>query len=267
MSEQTREPHDPLRALREADHRPVTVIWRERVFGALRSFAGIAAQPDRVDISGRLIGAVVGIALAFLGWQAFVASDPPVEASLPFASPTATLPVAGTARVSGELDPATDGSIVSDVERAQTELVVHVAGAVGLPGLVVGYEGWRVNDAIDAAGGLQPSADVDRLNLAAYVQDGQRLYVPEVGQIELPSVMSGGSADGAVGEMVTSPIDINRADQATLEGLPGIGPVTADAIVQHREAHGLFANVEALVAVRGIGPATLDGLRDHATAG
>lgn len=261
MSVSTREVHDPLRALREADHRPVLVIWRERIAARVRALVGLAGQPEDATVSGRFIGALVAAALVFFGWQAYVASDPPVEDSLPFAAPDATAPPP-TVPV-GEAIHAPTATAADPSSTAV--VVVHVAGAVVESGVVVGEPGWRVHDAIAAAGGATARADVDRLNLAAPVEDGQRIYVPLIGEDDVPVVVddptaASGGEEGAL-------ININAAPEARLEKLPGVGPVTAAAIVRHRDEHGSFASVDALVAVRGIGPATVEGLRDFATAG
>ncbi len=263
MSASTREVHDPLRALREADHRPVLVIWRERLASRLRALVGLAGQPEDATVSGRFIGALVAAALVFFGWQTYVASDPPVEDSLPFASPEATSPPS-TATAEAPAGAAT-ASAPSSAAPSSEAVVVHVAGAVVRSGVVVGESSWRVHDAIAAAGGAADRADVDRLNLAAPVEDGQRIYVPLIGEDDVPVVVDDRTAESGSDEGAL--ININAAPEARLEELPGVGPVTAAAIARHRDEHGSFASVDALVAVRGIGPTTVEGLRDFATAG
>lgn len=136
-------------------------------------------------------------------------------------------------------------------------VVVHVAGAVARPGLVRLPGGARVADALAAAGGPVEGADLERVNLAALLADGSRLYVPYVGRPVPPDetpVGAGGAGAPAV-------LDLNTATAAELEALPGIGPATAQAIVEHRRRHGRFRSVEELLAVRGIGPAKLAQLR------
>jgi len=130
---------------------------------------------------------------------------------------------------------------------------VHVAGAVRQPGVVqVGADG-IVADAIDAAGGALPGADLDALNLAAPVEPGQRILVPLPGT----SVAS----DEAGAEAAAGMLDLNTATAAELDRLPGIGPTLAGAIVQYRDQNGPFRSVEELLNVPGIGPTRFAQLR------
>jgi competence protein ComEA len=145
---------------------------------------------------------------------------------------------------------------------APEEVVVHVAGAVLRPGVLHLPAGSRVVDAIEAAGGLAPTADGTRINLAAPVADGERVYVPAVGEAT-PAVVgpSGASGDGEP----TGPLDLNTADEAALDALPGVGPATAKAIIEHRTKIGRFTSVDQLLDVRGIGEAKLAELRPLVT--
>lgn len=136
-------------------------------------------------------------------------------------------------------------------------VLVHVAGAVVHPGLVRVATGARVADAIDAAGGGLPDADLDRLNLAAKVVDGQRIPVAKVGD---PAAAGGGdpTATGVAGtetegSPASGPINLNLATAAELETLPGIGPSFATAILRERERRGGFTSIDQLRDVRGIG--------------
>jgi len=194
------------------------------------------------------------------------------------AAPEATLPRAGE----GVTATTTGGEVgvpagTATTASASGPVVVHAAGAVVEPGVYELPAGARVDDLVVAAGGLAPDADADRVNLALPLVDGERVYVPAVGEAVVPEA-PGPSGDGATGEPTDAggaagggaagaPVDVNTADLAALEELPGIGPVTAQAIVDHRAEHGLFASVDDLLAVNGIGEAKLAQLRDHVVVG
>lgn len=177
--------------------------------------------------------AVVGVVLGALWWLTRQA-PPPVEATLPLVEVTA---------------PATTTTTTGPV-------VVHVAGAVVAPGVHELPHGSRVIDAVEASGGPTPDADPSAVNLAAELVDGAQIYVPRIGEAPPPPPAGAGAAEQA------GPIDVNAADAALLETLPGVGPATAAAIIDHRERHGPFASVDGLLEVRGIGEAKLAALRD-----
>jgi competence protein ComEA len=147
----------------------------------------------------------------------------------------------------------------------EIDLVIHVAGAVGQPGVYALGPGSRVLDAIDAAGGALSEADLDQLNLAAELRDGVQVRVPLVGEI-LTSARGFDFAGLDSGE-TDGPVDINRSNARQLEALPGIGPSTAAAIVAYRDDNGAFGSVDGLLSVPGIGPAKLEGLSDRAVVG
>lgn len=134
-------------------------------------------------------------------------------------------------------------------------VTLHVSGAVASPGLVHVPAGSRVADAIAAAGGVLPGADVGSLNLAAPVRDGEQLRVADA--VEFGAGGGGGGDPPDDGR-----VHINDADAATLELLPGVGPVLAARILAHREQHGSFASVEDLLDVPGIGEGRLAVMRD-----
>jgi competence protein ComEA len=136
------------------------------------------------------------------------------------------------------------------------KVVVHVVGQVYKPGLYSLPEGSRVDDAIKRAGGPKPRAALALVNLAAPVADGQQVVVPS--NREAAQALAGGSMAGGAG----GPVHLNSATLDQLDELPGIGPVTAQKILDYRSEHGAFGSVEELDAVPGIGPATLDELRD-----
>ena len=157
---------------------------------------------------------------------------------------------------------------------------VHVAGSVASPGVVQLPGGSRVVDAVSAAGGLRADADADRVNLAAPLVDGSRVVVPALGQapplevVTVPPVTGaggtgvGGPTHGPGGSAASSaPVDLNTATLEQLDELPGVGPSTAQAIIDHRLAEGPFDSVDALLDVRGIGDAKLEAIRDLVIVG
>jgi competence protein ComEA len=159
-----------------------------------------------------------------------------------------------------------------EVASAPTQpLFVHVAGAVHRPGVVRLPPGSRVGDALAAAGGPALDAQVDALNLARELNDGEQLFVPSLdaagpdgGELAGEGAGGGGGATGGAWRP-DGRLDINRATAAELEELPGIGPVLAERIVEHREANGPFGEVGDLRDVSGIGERTLERLADLIT--
>ncbi len=163
-------------------------------------------------------------------------------------------------------------------------VVVHVLGAVRRSGVVELPASSRVGDALERAGGAADDADLDRLNLARVLTDGERLYVPRLGQQEVPEALGpvadgagagraaaaggaggggGGGGDAGTGGEGSAVVDLNTADQAALETLPGIGPGLAGRIIAWRDEHGRFTAVEDLLDVSGIGDVRFAELRDR----
>jgi competence protein ComEA len=135
-------------------------------------------------------------------------------------------------------------------------LVVDVAGAVRRPGLYRLRSGSRIDDAIAAAGGPKPRAQLGAVNLAAPVADGEQVVVPGRG-----ATTGVGAATPSAGSSPTAPLDLNTATLEQLESLPGIGPVTAQKILDYRQQHGAFHAVDELQGVPGIGPAHMAQLK------
>jgi competence protein ComEA len=167
-------------------------------------------------------------------------------------------PVGAAPQVTGSPEAETGPASPPVGEMAETSatVVVSVVGLVARPGLVTLPTGSRVAEAVDAAGGLLPGADAATVNLAAVVSDGEQISVG----VPAPS---GTSAQG--GATSGGRVDLNRADAAALDALPGIGPVLAQRIVDHRARHGPFRSVEQLDDVPGIGPSTAAELADLVT--
>ncbi len=214
---------------------------------AVRSVIGAAA--DRLGITPSAVGAGVLAALAagLGGWWALRAPDPPpVETVIPsvFEAP---IPTAG---------PAPSTSL-------RQVMLVDVGGAVVNPGVHELQPGDRVIDAVKAAGGLTEDADRRRLNLAMPVDDGQRIWVPVMGEDEPALVKPEGGPAGssaASSARAVGPININRAESDVLQTLPGIGPSLAASIIAYRTREGPFAGIDDLTKVPGIGRAKMQQL-------
>ncbi|MFI9006517.1 ComEA family DNA-binding protein [Actinosynnema sp. NPDC053489] len=173
----------------------------------------------RILLAGVMAGVALVVALA-LWWQRPVPESPPA------------LPVAEAAAVT----------------RAEEQLIVNVVGLVPTPGLVTVPNGSRVADALQAAGGAAPGADLTALNLARKVTDGEQIAVG----IPVPQPT----------EAATAPLNLNTATKDQLDALPGVGPVTAQRIIDRRQKQGPFTSLNQLGEVEGIGDAKLAKLRD-----
>ncbi len=150
-----------------------------------------------------------------------------------------------------------DGEAADEAGAAEKDvtLVVHVDGAVAAPGVYELEGEGRVADAVEAAGGLVEGADTSALNLAALVSDGEKVHVPREGEAAT-------SATGAPAQAQPGLVNLNTADVAQLDELPGVGEATARAIVEDREANGPFTTPEDLMRVSGIGEKKYAKLED-----
>lgn len=208
--------------------------WRDRLAGA------VAVTPARLAAAVAAVVALVAVGALVLRRPA-----PPPELSLPVASSTtATAPT---------------------TEPAPTVLVAHAAGAVARPGVYRLDAGARVADLVAAAGGLTAAADGDRVNLAAPLDDGAQVYVPEEGEEPPPTSAPAGVPPGDPDAGPAELVDLNDATAEDLDALPGVGPATAQAILDWRAANGGFTSVDQLLDVRGIGEAKLAELRPLVT--
>ena len=207
---------------------------------------------------GRVVAAIGGVAIVVGGaWWVMRTPPFPNESKIPFAMSTLEIGI--------DSSPA----LAIATSTIPVTIMVHVAGEVMLPGIVVIDGDSRVIDALSAAGGPTTRADLNSVNLAAPLVDAAQIYIPKRGEVRkpalapplpgvhLPPTSSGNSTSGSAG---AQPIDLNNATELQLVTLPGIGPATANAIITYRLQHGPFARVEDLLNVRGIGPAKLESL-------
>ena len=164
--------------------------------------------------------------------------------------------------------------IVLQPAPTQAPIAVHVVGAVPRPGLYEFPEGARVQDAIDAAGGLLADANDTALNLAAPLEDGQQLDVPynngaepdqTASTVDLPSSEESTPDESSTENSDAELVNINTATLDELDSLPGIGPTTAQKILDYREANGPFSTIEEIMDVSGIGPSTFEEIKDLIT--
>jgi competence protein ComEA len=208
---------------------------------------------------------VVALAAGFI-WYRLGAGDsasssttrrPPATSARTTTAPAADAPAAGSSAANGGSSGAT---------KKGARVTVHVAGAVAKPGVYDLAGGARVIDAIEAAGGGAPDADLNRLNLAAKVADGQRVLVQRVGEAApAGSAPAGGGGSGGGSADASGLVNLNSATQAELEALPGIGPSLAGSIITERERRGGFRSVNELRDVRGIGEKRFADLKDKVT--
>jgi competence protein ComEA len=147
--------------------------------------------------------------------------------------------------------------------KSASKIVVHVLGEVRHPGLVRLPENARVQDAIDAAGGLTRQADPGELNLAQLLSDGQQVLIGTAHHPAGEVREQPGSGGAGSGPATQGALDLNRANQSQLEELPEVGPVTAQAILAWRQEHGRFTRIEELQEVDGIGPKTYGQIAPH----
>lgn len=148
-------------------------------------------------------------------------------------------------------------------------LTVYVTGAVNQPGVVTVATGARVADAVNACGGLSPEADGDAINMAQSLKDGQQVRVPAKGAQKAANGAPASKSAGSTGSASTTDagglVNINTADEKALDTLPGVGPATAQKIIEYRETEGAFETPEDIMKVRGIGKAKYEKMKDKIT--
>jgi competence protein ComEA len=173
-------------------------------------------------------------------------------------------PAGGVTYADSSKGAGSGGALAVDAQGG-TDVVVDVAGAVSDPGVYRLPAGARVNDAIQRAGGATAQGEIDAINLAARLTDGQQVIIP-VRAKSPAGVAAGSSVTGSAGASSTNPaapINMGTASVEDLDTIEGIGPVTAQKIVEFRDQHGGVSSVDQLDQIDGIGPATMDALRSR----
>jgi competence protein ComEA len=185
-----------------------------------------------------LVYGAVAIAVLLVGIRWLRSSDP---------APRAGGPVSG------------GGSLKVSGKAGGRDVIVHVTGAVRRPGVYRLPQGSRVGDAVERAGGASDGDSVEGVNLAARLSDGQQIVVPKKG-----AAVGGAGGAGAAGAAdPEGPISLGSATLEQLDTIEGIGPKTAQDIIDYREEHGGFSSVDEIDQVSGIGPKTMEALRDR----
>jgi competence protein ComEA len=198
-------------------------------------------------------------------WWVVRVPPPPPEATIPFASSTIAV---------GLVAPGL-GNVASPAS-AVARITIYVSGEVVKPGVYVLLPTARIIDALQAAGGATSAADLVVVNLAAPLVDAAQVFIPRIGstpRVKLPrpraginlptagSVVVGSGSGSGSGSAVPGIVDLNSASLSDLDSLPGVGPSTAQAIIDYRVANGPYASVDDLLNVRGIGPSKLAAMR------
>jgi competence protein ComEA len=241
------------------------------------------SKTEQLRLVGTYIGSIGLVALIAFGWGRSVGQSEtePLQGEKP-------LPVMGEPRQVLDLGKQQNVKMPSakdstkmieetgniEPEPDTGEIFVHVTGRVKKPGVYKLTPGQRVEDAVSLAGGPQPDADMDQINLAAKVTDSEKIIVPRKGAM-MPATMSpsgtvilppssGTSRDPTQSNPKTlAVVNVNRASAEELERLPGVGPVLAERILELRRQRGRFSSVEELLEVRGIGPKKLEDMRPY----
>jgi len=267
-----RDPQTRREARHAASGRSEELRPREPLLRPPEPLIGAQLAPSRLAVIGAVILVVVA-ALVFGGrvlWARAAARPHPVAAASTAESTGAPTQPPGTAP-GGSASPRQGFGAASPSTPSSTTLVIQVVGQVHHPGVVHVTAGSRVEDAVSAAGGALPAADLAAINLARVLADGEQIVVPKPGEhpTTAPAAPAAAGQAPAAGGTATSGavVDLNTADQQALETLPGVGPVTAQHILQWRADNGRFSSVDELGEVSGIGDKTLAQLRPLVSVG
>ena len=188
-----------------------------------------------------------------IGYQYYDSHKVPDEAN-------ALLKIKTSSLDSNEMDKKDLKDPQIESEEENKEVMVHISGAVKNPGIIKLDSSKRVVDALEKAGGATDDADLDRINLAAKLHDEEKIYIPKIGELpknEIAPLMSSGS-----GANTSEKININTADSAELQKIPGVGAKTAEKIINYRTQNS-FSSIEDIKNVDGIGDKKFESIKDY----
>lgn len=154
----------------------------------------------------------------------------------------------------------------SNETKEKNKIILHITGEVNSPGIIEIEEGSRLANAIEAAGGLTENADINKINLAYVVKDGQKINIPNVNSVDTSSYITEDIGENIIIEDInsnTNLVNINTATQTELETLTGIGPSTALKIIKYREENGKFTTIEDIKNVPGIGDSKFESIKEE----
>ena len=161
------------------------------------------------------------------------------------------------------LEISNDISQTNIIEEVKAQIVVHITGQVVNPGVVKVEEGARIIDAIEASGGATLDANLSKINLAYVLEDGMKIYVPSINEVEEIEYVTSSSGNEDKSASKTIKVNINTATSEELQSLPGIGESIANRIITYRKENGKFSKIEDLTNVSGIGEAKFNNIKSY----